>query len=114
MQQSVGEIIVLLDKAESETDHEQYVFFLMYAAWHCRTGILEPCINKRWPPTFIMFAQINGKSVKMTLAQATALTVGRLMNKAGELEEEDAEKIGDILDRGPWFDTIQHVIDKFT
>lgn len=88
-------------------DNQEYVEFepeeWLLVSWVCRVGIIDIIERNNWPMSYKVFVPFNNKHIRMTLNEAYMMSVGRLLNKAGYLENELEDAILDVLDKGDIF-----------
>ena len=112
---AVSNAVVLLDQYERDPD---FVNFLCVAAWITQVGFLDRVDANKWYPNYTIFAQINGQMLRMTIAEATQRTMGRIMIKASQLSQREQNIINEIFEKGAAFYELQNslpqqVIDMF-
>ena len=75
----------------------------LLVAWVCRVGVIDVIEKNNWPMSYKVFVPFNNKHIRMTLNEAYMMSVGRLLSKAGYLENEIEDAILDVLDKGDIF-----------
>ena len=104
---SVSNIVTILNNAEYEKDNiDNYLI----AAWICRVGIIDNMENLGLPITAKISVNISGHNTIITLAEACAMTLGKLYFKANDIGGEVGDAIDDILDKGKLFYEIDGTI----
>lgn len=104
---SVSNVKELLDNAEYKENSIENYFF---AAWVCRVGIIDNIEKLKFPMTAKISVNIKGHNTIMTLAEALAMTVGKLCFIAADIGGEVEDAISDILDKGKLFYDIDRAI----
>lgn len=106
---SVVNIKNMLDKYEYDKD----ISYLIISSWICKVGVLDMIQANHWPSYYSVYVPINGHQTKMSMAEVQLATVGRLLKKVSDNEDDDLEeKINDVLEGGPFFDEINSKIPQ--
>lgn len=101
---AVANVRGLLDRYEIDPD---FMSYLCVAAWITRVGFLDVAERNQWYPIYTIYVPINGQPVRMTIAEATAQTMGRILMKSSQLSQEEQDFIQDIFDKGRAFCIIE-------
>lgn len=101
---AVANVRGLLDRYEIDPD---FMSYLCVAAWITQVGFLDIAERNQWYSVYTIYVPIHGQQVRMTIAEATAQTIGRIMMKSSQLSQEEQDFIQEIFDKGRAFYIIE-------
>lgn len=95
----VSYVINILHDYELSKDSD----YLITAAYVTRLSILDTIEKSGFHATYYLYAMVNGTRVKMTWAQAYAITCGKIRELIENIDIDSKECIESILDKGEGF-----------
>ena len=101
---AIANVRGLLDRYEVDPD---FMSYLCVAAWITQVGFIDIAERNQWLPIYTIYVPINGQQIRMTIAEATAQTMGRILIKSNQLSQEEQDFIQEIFDKGEAFDMIE-------
>ncbi len=106
----VANVTNMLDEYECDPD----LTYLYVSAWITRVLVIDVVEENEMPMHYSLYAPIHGHQTKMTIMEAYALTISRVVAKALDRSQRVHDYVQDILDKKDAFYEIEEQIPSTT
>lgn len=106
----VANVTNMLDEYERDPD----LTYLYVSAWITRVSVIDVVEENEMPDHYSLYAPIRGHQTKMTIIEAYAMTISRVVSKALDRSKRIHDYVQDILDKKDVFYEIEEQLPAAT